>query len=95
MQLQRFADIKNLDLSGLPHPRGASQGDLQAILMIIIGVLGALAVLFIVIGGLRYIMSQGDPQAVSKAKGTIIYALVGLVIAVSAEAIVSFVLGGL
>jgi hypothetical protein len=85
----------SLDLSGLPHPGTAGNSDIQNILAIITTVLGAIAVLFIVIGGLRYIMSQGDPQAVGKAKGTIIYALIGLVVAISARAIVAFTLGGL
>ena len=62
---------------------------------IIIGTIAAVAVLFIVIGGLRYILAQGDPQGVSKAKGTIVYALIGLVVAIIAQFIVSFVAKGL
>lgn len=90
-----LAAVNDLDLSGLPHQGNATHGDLQQLLTIIIGVLGAVAVLFIVIGGLRYILSGGDAAAIGKAKGTIIYALIGLIVAISAEAIVAFVLGGL
>lgn len=56
------------------------------------GTIGAIALLIIVIAGLRFILSNGDPQNVSKARNTIIYAAVGLAIAVSAEVIVTFVL---
>lgn len=93
--LRLLATNTSLDLSGLPHPGAAGNNDIENILAIITTILGAIAVLFIVIGGLRYIVSQGDPQAVSKAKGTIVYALIGLVVAISARAIVAFTLGGL
>lgn len=74
----------------LPQP-GANTGAFKAALSIVFGLVGALAFLMIVISGLRYILSGGDPQRMSKAKDGIIYALVGLVIAITAEAIVNFV----
>ncbi len=43
-------------------------------------VAGAVAVLFIILGGIKYSTSQGNPNDTQKAKETIIYALVGLVI---------------
>lgn len=55
-------------------------------------IIGAIAVLMIVIGGLRYVTSNGDPAQLSSAKNTIMYSAVGLVIAVMANAIVNFVL---
>ncbi|MCL4358103.1 pilin [Patescibacteria group bacterium] len=70
----------------------ASSSELHTILQVFFGILGALAVLFIVIGGLRYTISGGDPQAMSRAKMTILYAIIGLVVALFAEAIVTFVL---
>ena len=79
---------------GLPQA-GASTSQLHDILQIVFAVLGALAVLFIVIGGLRMVTSQGNPQETGKARATIIYAVVGLVVALLAEALVSFVLGKL
>jgi len=68
----------------------ADGSTLNTILQIIIGIVAALSVLFIVIGGLRFVLSDGDPQGASKARSTVVYALVGLVIAISAEAIVAF-----
>jgi hypothetical protein len=54
-------------------------------------VLGMIAVLMIVIGGIRYTTSNGDSSAVKGAKDTILYAIVGLIIAMLAYAIVNFV----
>ena len=58
----------------------------------IILVVGALAVLMIVIGGMKYVLSAGDSSAISSAKNTILYAIVGIVIAISAYSIVNFVI---
>jgi hypothetical protein len=81
-----------IDLSPLPK---ASNGFIPNVLSVVIGVLAAVCLLFIVIGGFRYILSQGDPQGVSKAKGTILYALIGLAIVIIAQAIVTFVIKGI
>ena len=81
-----------LDTSSLPSTP-ATAATLKTVLTIVFNILGALALLFITIGGFRYITSQGDAQAVGKAKGTIIYALVGLVVAILAQVIVTFVMG--
>ncbi len=51
-----------------------------------------IAVIMIIIGGIRYIISNGDQNAVTGAKNTILYAIVGLVIAIFGWAIVNFVL---
>lgn len=58
-------------------------------------VLGMVAVIMIVIGGIRYTLSNGDASSVKGAKDTILYAVVGLVIAILSFAIVNFVLGQL
>jgi hypothetical protein len=49
----------------------------------------------IVIAGFRFIAGEGNPQEVSKARSTILYAVIGLIVAISAEIIVSFTLGNL
>lgn len=56
---------------------------------------GIIAVIFIIIGGIRYVVSQGDEKSIQGAKNTILYAVIGLVIAILAFAIVNFVLTGL
>jgi hypothetical protein len=74
---------------------GATPGNLHSLLQIAFGIIAAVTVLIIVISALKFVTAQGDPQEVAKARGTILYALVGLVVAVSAEVIVTFVLGNL
>ena len=69
----------------------ASSGNLQAALQIIFGALGIWAVIMIVYGAAKLIMAHGDPTAAAKARGTVIYSVVGLVVAISAEIIVVFV----
>ena len=54
---------------------------------------GAWAVLFIVIGALRYASSAGDQGLITKAKDTILYAVIGLVVSMLAFVGVQFVLG--
>ncbi len=55
-------------------------------------VIGAAAVISIMIGGLRYILSGGDSGHVESAKNTILYAVVGIVIAIISQGLVVFVL---
>jgi hypothetical protein len=73
----------------------ANNTAVQTIMGIAFGVIGALALLMITVSGLRYIVSGGDPEKMKRAKEGIIYALVGLTVAISAEAIVAFVAGKL
>jgi hypothetical protein len=68
---------------------------IKAVNNILVFIVGAVSVVMIIIGGFRYALSAGDSSAASGAKNTIIYAVVGLVVAVSAWAIVNFVLGNL
>jgi len=55
-------------------------------------VLGAISVIMIIIGGLRYVISGGNSTAVTAAKNTILYAIVGVIVALLAYAIINFVL---
>ena len=58
----------------------------------VIGILGIVAVVFIVIGGVNYMTSTGDAAKVQKAKNTILYAAIGLIICALSFAIVNFVI---
>lgn len=60
------------------------------IINIIIGISGIVAVVFIVIGGINYMTSTGDAGKVKKAKDTILYAVIGLVICALSFAIVNW-----
>lgn len=55
-------------------------------------IIGALSVLMIIIGGLRYTISGGSAEAIKSAKNIIMYAIIGLVVALLAYAIVNWVL---
>ncbi len=55
-------------------------------------VVGVTAVIMIIIGGIQYVMSSGDPTNVTNAKNTILYAIIGLVVALMAQGIITFVL---
>jgi hypothetical protein len=55
-------------------------------------VAGIIAVIMIIIAGLKYITSQGDAAQISSAKNALIYAVIGLMIASLAQVIVKFVL---
>lgn len=78
--------------TGLPSVN-AGHAQLQQILQIVLGIFGAIAVLMIVIAGLKFVTSAGNPQAAGKARNTILYAIIGLLVIIASEAIVSFVLG--
>lgn len=66
---------------------------IQSVIEILLFVVGIAAVISLIIGGIKYVVSGGDQQAVASAKNTIIYSIVGLIVAVVAYALVSFVFG--
>ena len=76
----------------VPETLDGSGGVVTAIINGVLYVVGVLAVIMVVIGGVQYTTSGGDQAAVTKAKNTILYGIVGLVIAILAYAIVNFVI---
>ena len=79
-----------------PEGKSASLTDMiKIILTAVFTVIGMVAVVMIIIGGVNYATSQGDPAKATKAKNTIMYAVIGLVITLLAIAIVNFVLSSL
>jgi hypothetical protein len=67
-------------------------GVFKIIINVILGVVGLIAVVMIIIGGINFTTSQGDPAKTKKARDTVLYGIVGLVVALLAFAIVNFVL---
>lgn len=67
-------------------------GIFRTITNVLLFLLGAISVIMIIIGGLRYVISGGNSTAVTAAKNTILYAIVGVIVALLAYAIVNFVL---
>ncbi len=57
--------------------------------------IGGTAIAFLLIGAFKYVISNGDSGEITKAKNTILYAVIGIVVSVSAFTIVQFVLGSI
>lgn len=68
---------------------------LTIIINVITAVLGFVAVVVIILGGVSFMTSAGDPGKVTKAKSTILYGVVGLVVVLLAFAIVNFILSSM
>ena len=81
----RRADRIGADLFG-------EAGVFKTVTDVLLFLIGALSVVMIIIGGLRYVISGGDSSAVQSAKNTILYAIVGLIVAILAYAAIEFVI---
>lgn len=66
--------------------------NVTGIINAVIGILGLVCVVVMIIGGVNYMTSSGDAAKVKKAKDTILYGLIGLVVCVLAFALVNFVI---
>ena len=65
---------------------------INTISSVILLLVGIVAVLFLIIGGFRYITASGVPEQVQSAKGTIMYAIIGIMVALLSYAIVQYVI---
>lgn len=91
--LTLFAQVSGGDVD---LPKGDLNSDTIArMLRVVFGVSGAIALLIITIAGFKYVTSQGNPQETAKAKDTILYAVIGLIVVILAFSIVTFVIGRL
>lgn len=95
------AGIKDQVTGGINkvNPGGGTPTDLnkmvQSVLNWVFGIIGIVAVIMIIMGGFNMMISSGDPGKVKKGKDTILYGIIGLVIAILAFAIVNFVINGI
>lgn len=88
---------------GVECSKGASSADslfgpagvFSQISNILIFLVGAVSVIMLIYGGFRYVISAGNSDQVGAAKNTIIYSIVGIVVAILAYAVVGFVTGAL
>lgn len=74
---------------------GGLEKFLKDIVNILLFVIGTISVIMIIVGGIRYVVSGGDSNAVTGAKNTILYSVIGLVVAIMAYAIINFVIASL
>jgi hypothetical protein len=99
---------KYLDGNKLPNPNGGAEvcvpviNGLTDIWLIVAAVTDMLlrvavlvAIVFVIVGGIRYITSQGTPDKTAKAMQTILQAIIGLAIAITATTLLTFVVGRL
>ena len=77
----------------MPADLFGSSGIFTQVTNILLFLIGVLSVIMLIFGGLRYVISGGNSKSVESAKNTILYAIVGLVVAILAYAIVNFVVG--
>lgn len=80
---------------GCPADLFGDNGIFKRITNMIVYMVGVIAVIMLIIGGIKYVISGGDSKKVTDAKNTILYAIIGLVIAFLAYAIVNFVISAL
>lgn len=95
--VRQFADAVldvNASDTGIPTAQ-ISQAQVTSFFNGVLMLAAAVAVVFIVLGGIRYSTSQGDPGETKKAKETIIYAIVGLVVVILSFGIVQLFTGRL
>ncbi len=98
--LFRLAQVKNCPLgqggpscnTNLPEV-AADASTASTFMALVFGVLGAVCVLLIIYAGFQFILGGDDPNKVKNARNTIIWALIGLGVALLAEAIVFLILG--
>ena len=92
--------LTRIAVSTVPTQYGEDQGtaltdNIVAIISAVIGILGLVCVVVMIVGGVNYMTSSGDTGKVKKAKDTILYGLIGLIICVLAFAIVNFVISNI
>lgn len=82
-----------VDIDTSPLPRSGTSGNLIIdVLNIVFGILAGIAFISVVYGGFKYVISQGEPDKIGKAKDIIVYSLIGLAISFSAFGIVNLFL---
>ena len=90
-QLNLESGINSAKGTGAPDNVTEDDGLIKKVVNLLLWAIGIISVIMIIIGGIRYATSNGDSNQVTAAKNTIMYAVIGLVIAIFAYAIVNFV----
>lgn len=88
-----------MDLTAPIVPNPLTATDMSEVFAQVINALllwaGAVALLFIIIGGFRFIVSMGNAEGVEKARNTVLYAVLGLILIFLAYLVVAYMLGDL
>ena len=78
---------------GVPATLFGQVGIVSQIINILLFLIGVVSVIMIILGGFKYALSGGDSDKVTGAKNTVLYAIIGLIVAILAFAIINFVIG--
>lgn len=93
LTLQEGAKAAQCD--GCPSDLFGNTGVFRQVTNTILYIVGIIAVIMLIIGGIKYVVSGGDSKKVTDAKNTVLYAIIGLVVCFLAYAIVNFVISAL
>ncbi len=93
LTLQEGAQAAQCD--GCPSDLFGDTGVFRQVTTTILYIVGIIAAIMLIIGGIRYVVSGGDSKKVTDAKNTVLYAIIGLIICFLAFAIVNFVISAL
>lgn len=95
-QFTSLADgAKAAQCTGCPSDLFGDTGVFKQVTNTILYIVGIIAVIMLIIGGIKYVISGGDSKKVTDAKNTVLYAIIGLIISFLAFAIVNFVISSL
>ena len=78
---------------GIPNTTTVGNSQVGRIVNLILMIAGIVSVITVIVGGILYSLSIGDSAKTAKAKDTILYAVIGLIIVASAFAITNFIIG--
>lgn len=93
LTLQDGAQAAQCD--GCPTNLFGDTGVFKQVTNVILYIAGVVAVIMLIIGGIKYVVSGGDSKKVTDAKNAVLYAIIGLIICFLAFAIVNFVISSL
>lgn len=79
----------------LPENLSGGGGIITIVINILLAIVGIASVIMIIVGALRMVLSAGNEKTAADARNTVLYAVIGLVVAILAFAIVNFVIGSL
>ena len=86
--------LNDVDLPGKGKDSTVTaDGIFDNVVIWVFGILGIVAVIILIYGGVLFVLSQGDAGKAQKARQTIIYAIIGIIVVIIAGAITNFVLG--
>ena len=88
-------NLEAVQCDGCPTDLFGPNGVFKTITNTVLYIVGIVAVIMLIVGGIKYIVSGGDSKKVTDAKNTILYAIIGLIVCFLAFAIVNFVIAAL